>query len=581
VYLRELLQNAADALTARRLLEPEAPARVLLVPADLAADGRVHCLDTGIGLSVEEVERFLATIGSSSKRDDLGFARSDFLGQFGIGLLSCFVVSDEITVLTRSARGGPLVRWQGLADGSYRVETLDQAQAAAALEELPAAARVPAAGWLTEQPGTWVSLRPLPGMRDWVNGAQVQALAAEFGRMLPWDVGVAVAGNTVRRVSTPDGVGAARAELEALIGARALAVLPVSVAEAGLRGTALVLADAAAPTARQSHRVYVKGMLVGTNVEGVLPEWAFFVRCVVDAEQLRLTASREGLYEDDLLERVRVSLGDQIRRWLLRTAEVNPAVFEQFLAVHQLGLKAMAAVDDDLLRAVLPWLRFETTAGPLTLPEVAQRFGTVRYTSTVSEFRQVAPVAAAQGIGVVNAGYTYDAALITRLPVVESGAVVEALRPGDLDTQMESPDESVLLAMREFLVIAREVLGALDVEVRIRAFEPASLSALVLDDREARYRRNARKTSADADSVWAGMLEAIDDGGSDRRVLLVNCRNPIVTQIAGIADLTLLRLAVESLYCQALLIGQQPLQPADTAALNRSFQGLIERAVGS
>ena len=43
-------------------------------------------------------------IGSTSQRDDFAAARKDFLGQFGIGLLSCFLVADEIEVVSRSVR---------------------------------------------------------------------------------------------------------------------------------------------------------------------------------------------------------------------------------------------------------------------------------------------------------------------------------------------------------------------------------------------------------------------------------------------------------------------------------------------
>ncbi|HET9658111.1 MAG TPA: HSP90 family protein [Kineosporiaceae bacterium] len=609
VYVRELMQNAVDALTARRALDAGSPARVVLVPADVAADGRLHCLDTGVGLTPDEVERFLATIGSSSKRDDLGFARTDFLGQFGIGLLSCFLVSDEITVYSRSARGGGAVRWHGSSDGSYRMQPLDEAGAADVLAGLP----LP--GWPVDGAGTWVALRPRPGLQDWLGRAQVEALAAEYGRMLPWQVEVAVevatgtgpgTGPTVphggpgesvaepvaepvtRRVSATSrpwdgagGVAVAREELESLAGVRALAVLPVQVPQAGLVGAALVLDQPAVPTVRQSHRVYAKGMLVGAQLQGLLPDWAFFVRCVVDADNLRLTASREALYDDDLLEQVRVTLGDQVRRWMLRTAETNPELFRRFLERHALGVKAMAAVDDDLLRAVLPWLSFETTAGPLTLPEVAARFGIVRYAATVDEFRQVAPVAAAQGVGVVNGGYTYDAALIDRYALADPQVRVEVLLPGDLDAHVEAPPEEALRALRGFVQAARSVLDPLDVDVQLRAFDPVTLPALVLDDREARFRRSSRALAADTGSAWGQMLAAVDDGGSDRRVLLLNHRNEIVTRIAAIGDPALLRLAMEGLYAQALLAGQHPLQSADTAALNRSFLGLIERAVGA
>src|SRR5262249_22590548 len=121
VYVRELLQNAVDAITARRTEEPGAPARVWIEPPERTGDGTLRVADTGVGLTEEQVHELLATIGRSSKRDELGFARHEFLGQFGIGLLSCFLVADEIRVLTRAA-GAPTVQWTGYSDGRYQVE---------------------------------------------------------------------------------------------------------------------------------------------------------------------------------------------------------------------------------------------------------------------------------------------------------------------------------------------------------------------------------------------------------------------------------------------------------------------------
>ncbi|WP_031086952.1 ATP-binding protein, partial [Streptomyces sp. NRRL WC-3549] len=116
VYLRELLQNAVDALTARHALEKDAPADAFGIR--VYADGSaVRVEDDGVGLTEADVHAFLATIGRSSKRateassaepvrgwGKIEEQRSDFIGQFGIGLLSCFLVADEIHVLSRSAR---------------------------------------------------------------------------------------------------------------------------------------------------------------------------------------------------------------------------------------------------------------------------------------------------------------------------------------------------------------------------------------------------------------------------------------------------------------------------------------------
>jgi molecular chaperone HtpG len=78
VYLRELLQNAVDAITARRAEQPDAPALVRL----FAQGGTLRVEDSGIGLTEADVHSLLATIGRSSKRDNgLESARSDFLSK--------------------------------------------------------------------------------------------------------------------------------------------------------------------------------------------------------------------------------------------------------------------------------------------------------------------------------------------------------------------------------------------------------------------------------------------------------------------------------------------------------------------
>jgi molecular chaperone HtpG len=568
VYLRELLQNAADAITARRAADPTAPAVVWIEPPELTGDGTLRVHDTGIGLTEAQVHELLATIGRSSKRDELGFARHEFLGQFGIGLLSCFLVADEIRVSTRHG-DQPTVLWTGHTDGRYQVELAG-----------PDAGR--------DEPGTTVTLVPRLGAEQWFTVPTVTELARLFGSLLPITVRVGEVETTTGPPPWSSAAGASpAARREGLtryardtLGFTPFDVIPLTVAEAGLTGAAFVLPTPANPAARVGHRVYLKRMLLTEGAEGLLPEWAFFARCVVDAGELRPTASREALYEDGLLESTREALGDQLRGWLVRLANGDPRRLGDFLHVHHLGVKALALHDDEMLRLVEQWWPMETNTGRMTLAEFRARHGVVRYAATTDEFRQLAAVAAAQDLAVVNGGYTYDTEIIERLPGLDRSMLIERLEPTDLTTRFDTLEPSVELALRPFLVAAQRSLERLGCEVALRAYDPVSLPALYLVSRSAAFHDQLESTRQRADELWAGVLDAIvSSGPPERPQLVLNHRNPLVRRITTLGDPELVGLAVEALYGQALLLGYHPIRPADAALLNNSFLGLLGRAV--
>ncbi len=556
VYVRELLQNAVDAITARGL--HRGPALVRIEPPELTG-GTLRVSDTGIGLTEEQVHEFLATIGRSSKRDDFGFARHDFLGQFGIGLLSCFLVADEIHVETRAA-DAPTVRWIGYADGRYSIEPAE-----------------------VERPeiGTTVTLVPRLGAEHWLSQATVTDLATLYGSLLPVTVRVGAA--TVS-VGEPPWLRPEPDELvrycETVFGFTPLDVIDLAVPAAGLTGIAFVLPMPANPAARAGHRVYLKRMLLAEGAEGLLPEWAFFARCVIDTTELRPTASREALYEDTLLEDTRTALGDQLRDWLVRLATEDRRRVTEFLNVHRLGVKALAVHDDEMLHLVERYWPMETNVGRMTLAEFRAAHDVIRYVVQVEDFRQIGGVAAAQGMPLINAGYEFDTKIIERLPQAEPGTLIERVEPSDLTTHFDQLDLNVELAQRPFVARAQRAVDRLGCEVVLRSFDPAGLPALYLVNSSAAFAAELRATRDRVDDVWADVLDALaktDD--TDRPQLVLNYRNPLVRRISELADDDLVRLSIEALYGQALLLGHHPIRPADAALLNSSFLGLLNKAV--
>jgi hypothetical protein len=115
VFLRELLQNAVDATRlryARHQLEQESdpssrpPRNAIYFDVKHAENGNavVTCRDAGIGMDDVIVRNYMAKAGASFWQSDQfqhmnpGFTP---IGRFGIGMLSCFSVADEIEIITR------------------------------------------------------------------------------------------------------------------------------------------------------------------------------------------------------------------------------------------------------------------------------------------------------------------------------------------------------------------------------------------------------------------------------------------------------------------------------------------------
>ena len=158
--------------------------------------------------------------------------------------------------------------------------------------------------------------------------------------------------------------------------------------------------------------MYLGRMLLGERVDDVLPEWAFFVRAVVDSTGLAPTASRESLVDDAALERVREQLGAGIRRWVLELGLREPHRLAQFVAIHEVGLKSLVRHDDELATFITRWLTLETTHGTMRIGDLVERYPHVRYAQTVDEFRQVAGISPGSEV-LVNGGYLYDCLLYT------------------------------------------------------------------------------------------------------------------------------------------------------------------------
>ncbi|MGF6822533.1 molecular chaperone HtpG [Microbacterium sp. ZKA21] len=567
VYLRELLQNARDAITARS--EVDGSGGTIRITPLTEASGEFVLRDDGVGLNATEVAELLATVGRSSKRDIFDLPRSDYLGQFGIGLLSCFMVADTIVIRSRSARGGASVEWTGSADGTFQVAEL--------AEELPI--------------GTSVHLIPRFDADDLLRPDAVRELATTFGEFLPVRVVLETPSGDVD-ITRPAPFLDARTDPDAavqygrdLLGASPLDVIELAEPATGTRGLAYVLPFAPPPGSRQATRMYLGRMLLSERADDVLPDWAFFVRAVIDSTGLAPTASRESLVEDAALERVREQLGAGIRRWILELGLREPHRLAQFVAIHEVGLKSLVRHDEELAAFITRWLTVETTHGSIRIGDLVERFGHVRYAQTVDEFRQVAGISPSAEV-LVNGGYLYDADLVRMLPELYPHVTVEKVDvTGELD-RLDPPPLDDRAAAVELEERAGAVLAASDCAVVVRAIDRPELPGLYVADPEVLRSLDRHRTKGITGALWGGVLARIDDtlsAGRDDDLsarLCLNWSNRVVRSLTGVRDDAVFSRTVQLLYIQALLAGHHPLSDADRTLMTTALADLVSLSAG-
>lgn len=134
IFLRELISNAVDATTKLETLSSKGIYKGTL--GDLTIQVKLNekertlsIVDKGIGMTEEEVKKYLNQVAFSSAQEFLEKYKSDqgIIGHFGLGFYSAFMVAKKVEVITKSYQdGAPAVKWTCEGDPAYTIEESDK-----------------------------------------------------------------------------------------------------------------------------------------------------------------------------------------------------------------------------------------------------------------------------------------------------------------------------------------------------------------------------------------------------------------------------------------------------------------------
>ena len=135
IFLREIVSNAVDAtqklLTLARKGDLKEEAGNLTVHVSLDKDkGTLTVSDRGIGMTAEEIDKYINQIAFSGANDFLDKYKDDanaIIGHFGLGFYSSFMVSKKVEIVTKSwQEGSKPVKWSCDGSPSYEITDADK-----------------------------------------------------------------------------------------------------------------------------------------------------------------------------------------------------------------------------------------------------------------------------------------------------------------------------------------------------------------------------------------------------------------------------------------------------------------------
>ncbi len=570
VFVRELLQNATDAITARKKAGDDfEPLIELELITENKLPSQIIISDNGIGLSVEEVHAFLSVIGASSKKDDLLKKKEDFIGQFGIGLLSCFVIANEIVMVSQSLHQAKAVEWRGKADGTYTIKELNKKLSV----------------------GTRMFLTVKPEQQDFFETNSLKSLLISYGDFLKYPVFFAEKGSKPRRVNKSEfpweSKKTSKAALikfgETFFEMDVMDCIPLQAEVSGSVGYAFIGSGSYGLSKQQHHSVYLHRMFLSNNVANLLPEWVFFAKCIINATGLRPTASRESFFEDEVLKKTREQLGKSIIDYFYSLKTNNPDLLNTIINRHHTAMKLAAISNDDFFENIYSFIPFETNFGQKTIQDLLDAGHTIKYITDTDEFRKISGVALNQSIEVVNAGYVYETEFFEKLTELFPDYEVQEFNAEELIQELKELELEQRDEVFHFLQEANKALKDFKCISEMRYFLPENLSAIYFKNDEMDFIRKTEKSKDVADALWGGILNNITGDEIENAVARIcfNYNSPVVKKAIFLPKGDILIVLIKMLYVQALLTGRHPLHMKEMNILTGGLNFLLEKITGS
>ncbi|MGN1342230.1 MAG: molecular chaperone HtpG [Bacilli bacterium] len=361
IFLRELISNASDAIDKLYYLsltnkDIKVKKEDLSIMIDIDKDKRTITIsDNGCGMTEEELENNLGVIAESGslhfKEENEEQNDVNVIGQFGVGFYSAFMVSDKVTVESKSYKDEKATIWSSSGVDGYTLAPSNK-----------------------ESVGTVITLHLKEDTEDYnyselLTEYKIRSIIKKYSDYISYPIKMEVENSrkkedsdeyeTYKEITTINSMIPIWKKDKKKITAEEynnfysdkfydykepLKVFHFNI-EGNINYTALLYIPSHAPYNYYSKeyekglQLYTNGVLIMDKASDLLPDYFSFVRGVIDTEDIPLNISRETLQDDKNIKLIAKSIESKIKKELLSMLKDERDKYEDFYKEFGMQLK--------------------------------------------------------------------------------------------------------------------------------------------------------------------------------------------------------------------------------------------------
>ena len=315
IFLREIVANAQDAITKHKKLSdlgeatPEEHYRVNVVVDEKA--GTLTVEDNGIGMTEEEVEKYITQIafsGAADFVDKYEKAGGDgIIGHFGLGFYSAYMVSSDIEIFTKSYReDASAVHWESDGNSTYTIGDCDRAER-----------------------GTKIVMHISGDEKEFLKEGTIRQLLRKYCSFMPYEIYLNPTGKEFRL--------------------KGILYFPKVKKQVELE--------------RGKVKLYCNQVFIADNIKEVIPEFLMLLNGVIDCPDIPLNVSRSFLQNDRQVQKIAKHITKKVADKLIELYKNDKERYETCWQDIATFVKFGCIKDEDFYKKVEEIVVYKNLAG--------------------------------------------------------------------------------------------------------------------------------------------------------------------------------------------------------------------------